>query len=268
MKHLKQFAVTAACIAALITPAQAKYALLMKSVPFWIEAPLVTTKLSLFWETLALYGLQTIEKSMAEPLEKYEAGIWKSIRSSSATITWPDGDYETRDIDTERFYDYDPFTKIAKWWWKNTYTVIRRDGTRNVEISYSQVPPEIVEFNQEDVHYKRNVLAGSHSSDFSFDSFQDLTGYCIRRGSGAWGRPVTAWFTGWDCLPLWRNDILYHSPVSPWEDTHHCFIGPSSLGTSSLALFKLKRQLHTPGIAEVSNIFIVTTWFRPPWTWD
>jgi len=257
----------AACIATLATPVQAFYQYdIVRSIPIFIEVPIHAVSLYAFWMAMAAHGAVSVAETLAEKLDNYEVGIYHFNRSASATITWPDGDYETRDIDTDQYFDYDPFTKVRRWFEKDTFSVIHRDGTRTDTITYSQTAPSVIEYNQEDVHYKRNVMAGCHCSDFSWDSYQTITGYLIRRGSGAWGRPVTGWFKGWDCTPLWKNDTLYHTPVSPWEDNHHCFIGPSSLGTSSMALFKLKRQKFTPGIAEILNDGTVTLWFSPDGT--
>ncbi len=250
-----------AALIALITttPAQGKIPFpYTRSIPIWIEAPLQAAELGAFATLLAVHGAVKILASMAEPLDNYKAGIYRSVRSASATITWPDGDYETRDIDSEQFYDFDPFSNTVRWWEKTTFAVLHRDGTRTETITYNNVPPGNIEFNQEDVHYKRSVMSGCHCSDFSFDSFQYLTGYVIRLGSGAWGRPVTGWFEGTNYNPLWRTDILYHNPTTPWKDSHFVFIGPSSLGTSSLALFKLK--FGSPN-AEVLTATVVTTIF-------
>lgn len=246
--------------------AQAKYAFIIKSVPFWIRVPLETSSLPAFWAALIAEGAVTIAEYLAEPLDKYQSGIQHSTRSTSTRISWPDGDYPTRTEDVETVYDYNPFepdpAKRAKWFIKRTWTVYNRDGTSVVTITYSQTPPIVIQFCVEDCHYKRMVLAGSHASDFTYESFEVLTGYCIRVGSGAWGRAVTAWYEGWDCKLKVQNDIPYHNPIEPYQDSHFTFIGPSSLGTSSMSLFKLKPQKYTPGMAEVNAIGVTTTWFR------
>ena len=256
MKHLKQFAV-AACIAGLACSAQAWY---VKTITIFIEPAIQSASLTIFWAAMAAHGAIMVSEKAAEPLDKYEAGIWHSIRNTSMTTSWPDGDYPTRDTDIEQSYDYDPFTRVTRWWTKTTFSVVTRDGGVTSTVTYSQEPPAIPEFNVEDTHYKRYVMAGSHASDFAYDSYQMLTGYCIRRGSGAWGRPVTAWFKGWNYNLVVRSDIAYKSPTTLYEYGRHCFIGPSSLGTSSMALFKLKSG--DPN-AEVDTIAVVTLFFKP-----
>lgn len=252
---------TALCFVA--SPAQAKYAPVLKSIPIFIEPAINAVSLNLFWLAMAAHGAVSIAKELAEPLENYEAGIWHSSRSTSSTISWPDGDYPSRNYDVETNYDYDPFTHTIRWFIKSTFTVINRDGTSTATITYSQTPPVVVQFNVENCHYQRVVLAGSHSDAYAYDSFETLTGYCIRRGSAAWGRPVTAFFHGWEWTMLVRSDIIYHNPTVPYDDNHHLFIGPASLGNSSLGLFKLKKQKDTPGGAEVNAVGVVTLFFTP-----
>jgi hypothetical protein len=237
----------------------------IRTIPIYIEMPLQTTSLAGFWFAMAAKGAISVAEYLAETLDKYEAGIWHSTRSTSSTYSWPDKIYPTRDYDVEQTYDYDPFKRTTKWWRKETWTTI--DGTNvTTTVAYSSTPPVVVLFNQEDCHYNRTSPIGSYSSSWLYDSYETLTGYCIRRGSGAWGRPVAAWFHGWEWQMLVKNDIIYPMTVEPWEDNHYTFIGPSSLGTSSLALFKLKSHKYQPGGAEVSSLGVVTIWCSPDGT--
>lgn len=229
----------------------------VKSLPIVLK-PVVYTVLERFWVYLAMKGAMEIAEEMAEPLANYEVGIKFVAGSVSETFTWPDGEYPTRDIDRERTYDYNPVTKVVRWFFKTTWTTIMRDGTTYVTVSYSTEPPLVNDFNNKDVHYNRIALSGTHSASYSHDGFETVTAYCLRKGNKAWGLPVMAIMIGWEWTPLWRNDTLFHNPIRPYEDQHYLFLGPTSSG-AAMAIYKPRWVQNT----EFYSQGVATLYFHP-----
>jgi len=223
--------ILAVCILSLSVPAEAKHypnpppsMKWIRTVPIILE-PIEATVLGAFWAAAAAVSvLVDVLEEMAEPLESYESGIQHVVGSTSATISWPDGEYPTRDIDAERWYDYEPLEKRARWFIKTTYTTIFLNGNIESVVNYSTEPPVINDFNQMDIHYNRIGLSGAGQNSFSYDAYETVTAYCVSYGTKVWIRPVMSIVTGFKWDPTWRDDILYHVPTTLYEDRHYLMI--------------------------------------------
>jgi hypothetical protein len=221
-------------ILALAIPVQAKTYpkpiswIFLRSVPIILEN-IVTVTIPAFWSAMAAAGAVDVLDEMTQPVDDYEAGIKHVTGSTSAEMSWVDGEYPTRQLEAERVYDYDPYTKTETWWIKSIFSEELSDGTMSTTTTYSQQPPLLKDFRMEDIHYKRFGLSGAHQTSFSYDAYETVTCYCIRRGSSAWGRPVVAFTTGFYFDATFRDDIKYEVPTSGYEDRHYCFIGPGSM---------------------------------------
>jgi hypothetical protein len=179
---------------------------------------------------MAAAGAVDVLLEMTEPLENYKAGVKHVVGATSATMSWPDWEYPTRDLDAERVYDYDPFNNVETWWIKSTFTVIEHDGTAVTTTTYSQQAPLTKDFRMEDIKYRRIGLSGAHQTSFSYDAYEKVVCYAARMGSRAWGRPVMVRTQGNEFVAVFRTDIKYETPTIPYQDDHYAFIGPSSLG--------------------------------------
>lgn len=224
--------VTAACIATLVGSARAEGLWggpIVKTIPIILE-PIVLPALGPYWAALAAVGvLMEVAEEACEPLENYKVGIQHITGSMSASIMWPDGEYPTRDWECERVYDYDPRSNIAHWFIRLTTTVYTHGGEPIVERTYSTDPPLDQSANNEDVQYEREAEPFRHDSTFMYDSYETVTAYCYRHGSSAWPRPVMAIYNGYNWKPVWRNDYMYHSPVSVYQDFHYLMLGPEGI---------------------------------------
>jgi hypothetical protein len=208
-----------------------------------ILAPIVEISLPLFWAAMAAKGSVDVLVEMTEPLDNYGAAVKHVVGATSAEQSWVDWEYPTRELDAERVYDFDPFANggagAETWWIKSTWTEKYKDGTSVSTVTYSQTPPLIKSFRMEDIKYRRIGLSGARQTSFSYDAYEKVVCCAWRKGSKAWGRPITVFTTGFYFDVVFRSDIKYEIPTLSYEDRHHCFIGPASGGvTSSLAQWK------------------------------